>query len=140
MIVEFLKQGRISYHSRDLLKICVQMGASWSVQTLRHRLWVTGRCLDWCILGLLSPEELPQIFFTGPKYRWGVSEERWGMAGGAGCVMWSERVRCKSGFVNPAVKHIHFVGHLMVLYSLREWSPVVGDLLQASLCCMHGKF
>ncbi len=36
MMVERLKQQGTSHSSRDLLKICVKMGASWSAQTFRQ--------------------------------------------------------------------------------------------------------
>ncbi len=35
MMVEHLKQRGTSHRSRDLLNICVKMGASWSTQTFR---------------------------------------------------------------------------------------------------------
>ncbi len=36
MMVEHLKQQGTPHNLRDLLKICVKMGASWSAQTFRQ--------------------------------------------------------------------------------------------------------
>lgn len=64
MIVECLKQEGTSHRSRDLLKICVMMGASWSAQTLGQE----GDSLS--VTCVLSAEELLHIFFTRIKCRW----------------------------------------------------------------------
>ncbi len=36
MMVERLKQAGTSHNTRDLLKICVKMGASWAAQVFRQ--------------------------------------------------------------------------------------------------------
>ncbi len=53
MMVERLKQQGTSHSSRDLLKICVKMGASWSAQTFRQAGEIPSgpeAFLDFCFL------------------------------------------------------------------------------------------
>ncbi len=53
MMVEHLKQQGTSHSSRDLLKICVKMGASWSAQTFRQAGEILSgpeAFLDFCFL------------------------------------------------------------------------------------------
>ncbi len=53
MMVECLKQQGTSHSSRDLLKICVKMGASWSAQTFRQAGEIPSgpeAFLDFCFL------------------------------------------------------------------------------------------
>ncbi len=53
MMVEHLKQQGTSHSSRDLLKICVKMGASWSAQTFRQ----AGKIPS-------GPESIPRFLFS----------------------------------------------------------------------------
>ncbi len=53
MMVERLKQHGILHSSRDLLKICVKIGASWSSQTFRQAGEIPSgpeAFLDFCFL------------------------------------------------------------------------------------------
>ncbi len=80
MMVERLKQQGSSHNSRDLLKISVKMGASWSAQTFRQ----TGEIpsgpeafLDFCFLKIRFTSST-QTLSTG----WVVGREEWGLQGG----------------------------------------------------------
>ncbi len=53
MMVERLKQQETSHSSRDLLKICVKIGASWSAQTFRQAGEIPSgpeAFLDFCLM------------------------------------------------------------------------------------------
>ncbi len=57
IMVERLKQQGTSHSSRDLLKICVKMGASWSAQTFRQAGEIPSgpeAFLDFCFLKTLN--------------------------------------------------------------------------------------
>ncbi len=122
MIVEHLKHEGTSHSSRDLLKICVKMGASWSAQTFRQEGDTPsgpGAFLIFCLW---------KILFADPECRWGVSGEGWGS--GRGC-RWLFDVRvgegCEWWLIKPAVKHIQVVSQLVGFHSVGGWSPVICD-------------
>ncbi len=53
MMVEYLKQQGTSHSSRDLLKICVKIGRSWSAHTFRQEGEILSgpeAFLDFCFL------------------------------------------------------------------------------------------
>lgn len=71
---------------------CMKVSGNWSMQTLRQEgypVWT------WCFLGLLSPEKLPHVFFTGS----GDCRGCWL------CDVVREGKGCISGFAKPAVKN-----------------------------------
>ncbi len=92
MMVERLKQQGTSHSSRDLLKICVKMGASWSAQSFRQAGEIPSvpeAFLDFCFLKIWFTSST-QTLSAGKM----VGEEGKGVAGGVGeCVeSTSERV------------------------------------------------
>ncbi len=87
MMVERLKQQETLQSSRDLLKICVKMGASWSAQTFRQAGEIPSgpeALLDFCFLKTLFTSST-QTLNTGRM----VGE-------GGGCGGEGECVECRS--------------------------------------------
>ncbi len=66
MMVERLKQEWTSHNSRDLMKICVKMGASWSAQVFKQA----------GVPSLVPSEDLAHIF-TDLEYRSGEEGGCW---------------------------------------------------------------
>ncbi len=67
MMVERLKQQGTLHSSRDLLKICVKIGASWSIQTFRQAGEIPSgpeAFLDFCFLKTFSTSST-QTLSTG---------------------------------------------------------------------------
>ncbi len=90
MMVGRLKQQGTSHSSRDLLKICVKMGASWSAQTFRPAGEIPSgpeAILDFCFL---------KTRFTSSTQT--LSADRMVGEGGreGGCGGWVECVKCRS--------------------------------------------
>ncbi len=86
MMVERLKQQGNSHSSRDLLKICVKMGASWSAQTFRQAGEIPSDPEAFCFLKTRFTSST-QTLNTGRM----VGEGGRGVAGGVG-----ECVKCRS--------------------------------------------
>ncbi len=88
-MVERLKQQGTSHSSKDLFKICVKMGASWSAQTFRQAGEIPSgpeTFLDFCFLKTRFTSST-QTLNAGRM----VGEGGSGVAGGVG-----ECVKCRS--------------------------------------------
>ncbi len=70
MMVECLKQQGTLHSSRDLLKICVKMGASWSAQTFRQAGEIPSgpkAFLDFCLLKTRYKSFTPGVSNSIPR-------------------------------------------------------------------------
>ncbi len=111
MMVEHLKHKGTSHSSSDLLKICVKMGASWSVQVFRQAGDTPSGPGAFLLLFFLKTWRTSSSLICSV----GVGER--GVAGGVNGV-----------FFKSAIELIQIVCHLLILHSAGGWCLVTGDV------------